>query len=188
MTQNEALDKFIVLLSQWNKKINLVQAGTMPDVLKRHIKDSLQVRDYLDKDNFVIDVGSGAGFPGIVLSIVGFSVVLCEKNFKKSVFLMDVKSRLNLDCDVFNGDVFDLKIPDEQRAKAVLISRAFGSLLKLLEVMEKLNVSRGIFHKGESFQLEINEAKQEFDFDYKVNQSITNKKSVILSISNVRRK
>ncbi len=188
MTQNEALDKFIILLSQWNKKINLVQAGTMLAAFERHIKDSLQIQNYLDKDSFVIDVGSGAGLPGIVLSIAGFSVVLCEKNFKKSVFLREVKSKLDLNCEIFNGDVFDLVVSGEQKAKAVLISRAFGSLLKLLEVMEKLNVSRGIFHKGESFEMEIDEAKQEFDFDYKENQSITNKKSVILSISNVRRK
>ena len=188
MTQNELLDRYIVIISKWNKKINLVQEDTLGNAFERHIKDSLQIQDYLDRNTLIIDVGSGAGLPGIVLAILGFNVVLCEKNFKKCTFLRDVKSRLNLNCEVYNGDIFELKIPGDQRNKAVLVSRAFGSLLKLLEVMEKLNVSRGTFHKGENYQVEINEAKEKFDFEVTANQSKTNSKSVILNISNVRRK
>ena len=188
MTQNELLDQYIVILSKWNKKINLVQEDTLNSAFERHIKDSLQIQNYLDKNDLIIDVGSGAGLPGIILAIQGFNVVLCEKSFKKCTFLRDVKSKLNLNCEIYNGDVFELKIPGDKKDKTVLVSRAFGSLSKLLEVMEKLNVSRGTFHKGVNYQAEIDEAKEKFDFKVTTDQSKTNRKSVILNISNVRRK
>ena len=189
MTQNELFDQYIVNLTKWNKKINLVQNDSLHNVFERHVKDSLQTQELLGKDDYIIDIGSGAGFPGIVLSICGFSkVTLCEKNFKKCVFLREVKNKLNLDFNVYNGDIYKLNVPRETLSKTVAVSRAFGSLLKLLEIMEKLGIERGVFHKGENFYSEIEEANSEFKFDYKQIQSVTNEKSVILSIDKIRRK
>ena len=85
---NNAFYKYIELLNNWNKRINLVQADTLRDVKTRHIDDSLQLAPYLPKNGTIFDIGSGAGLPGIILAIAGFdNIVLIEKDIKKSVFL-----------------------------------------------------------------------------------------------------
>lgn len=189
MNQNELFDQYIVNLTKWNKKMNLVQNDSLKNVFERHIKDSLQIQKFLNKNDYIVDIGSGAGFPGIVLSICGFrNIALCEKNFKKCIFLNEIKNKLGLDFVVYNGDIYELNVPRGTLSKTVAVSRAFGSLSKLLDVMAKLSIKRGVFHKGECFYDEIKEAELEFEFNYTKTQSITNEKSVILDINNIRRK
>lgn len=189
LRQNPKITRYVEILSIWNKKMNLVQENTLGDVFFRHVLDCAQVTKFLDRSDYIIDVGSGAGLPGIILSILGFqNVTLCEKNFKKCIFLEDVKGRLGLDCKIYNGDVFEVQIPSDIVSRGVLVSRAFGSLLDLLSVMEKLNVSRGTFHKGRNYRNEISEACFVFDFVFDVNPSVVAADSVILCVRDVRRK
>ena len=193
MLQNEIIDSYLSILRTWNKKINLVQTDTLQSAFERHIKDSMQICDMLDKNDLIVDIGSGAGLPGVVLSICGFkNVVLCEKNFKKSVFLKTVKSKLNLNFDVFNDDIYNFsKIQNAPRGafeNCVAVSRAFGSLKLLLDVMCSINISKGVFHKGEKINEEINEALHEFEFDYSLVKSVTSDNGVIITVSEIRRK
>lgn len=189
LRQNPKITRYVEILSMWNKKMNLVQENTLGDVFFRHVLDCAQVVKFLDYSDYIIDVGSGAGLPGIVLSIMGFqNVTLCEKSFKKCVFLEDVQSQLGLDCKVYNGDVFEMRVPFDVMSRSVLVSRAFGSLLDLLTILEKLNVSRGTFHKGRNYRNEVSEACSVFDFVVDVNSSVVAEDSVILCIRNVRRK
>lgn len=189
MTQEELIQKYIENLISWNKHINLVQEDTLSNVYDRHIKDCKQISKFLNKDDHIIDVGSGAGLPGIILSILGYkNVTLCEKNYKKCIFLHDTKSKLELNFQVYNGDIFEYKVPEINLANSVLVSRAFGALEKLLRVMEKLNVSRGTFHKGKTHQSELDAASDAYQFRYEAVQSEAEPESVILNITEVRRK
>lgn len=189
MFQNELFDKYLLILKEWNKKINLVQESTLDYYFNRHIKDSLQITEFIDLNDNVIDIGSGAGFPGVPLSIYGYSkILLCEKSFKKCTFLKYLKEKLNLNYSIFNGDVFNLNIPEEILPETVAVSRAFGSLLILIDFLNKKGILKGVFHKGENYMDEIMEAKRSFEFDFRVKPSITNSKSAILIIENIRRK
>ena len=178
------INQYIDLLTRWNKSVNLVQKNTIKSALNRHISDSMQIIDMLHQNDNIIDIGSGAGLPGVILSIYGMkNVVLCEKNFKKSVFLRNVKNKLNLNFEIFNDDILNFN-----KIGYISVSRAFGSLLKLLDIMLKISSPKGVFHKGESCMFEIDEASNYFDFEYKLTKSITNKNSFIIEVWNVRRK
>ena len=189
MQQSELFDRYLSILKEWNDKINLVQKDTLNDYFNRHIKDSVQIAEFVDKNDRVIDIGSGAGFPGVPLSICGYNkVLLCEKNLKKSTFLKSLKGSLDLDYEVFNGDVFTLNVSRETSQNTTAISRAFAPLSVLLDFLAQKSISKGVFHKGENYMKEIEEAECAFDFDFLAKPSITNFKSAILIIENVRRK
>ena len=184
--QSKMLKDYIKLLKQWSKTVNLVQRETLADVKTRHINDCKQLRKYLAADDYIIDIGSGAGLPGVILAILGYkNVILCEKDYKKCIFLHDVRCTLSLFYKIHNGDIFKYEIPDEKQRKAVCVARAFASLEKLVSVMEKLNVSRGIFHKGKMYMREINEAKKRHNFEYTAYPSETNEHSMIIEIRRV---
>ncbi len=189
MQKNELFDKYLLILKEWNRKINLVQKNTLNDYFNRHIKDSLQITDFINKDDYIIDIGSGAGFPGVPLAIYGYNkMLLCEKNYRKCIFLKILKERLKLNYNIFNGDVFNLNVSRETFQNTTAISRAFGSLLILIDFLNKKKILKGVFHKGENYMKEIEEAKHFFEFDFLAKPSITNPKSAIILIENIRRK
>ena len=187
MTTDKLINQFISLLKFWNRKVNLVHVDTIKNMQQRHIEDCAQLRTYIDPNHTILDIGSGAGFPGVVLSIYGFkNIILCEKDFRKAVFLKDVKRQLKLDYTVFNGDVYQF---DTSKIKTPItaVSRAYGSLSELLEVMDILRISTGVFNKGSNYQVEINEAKQKFNFNCTSFRSVTDINGMILKIFNVTR-
>lgn len=155
LIDEQLIEHYIKLLNDWNKHINLVQTNSLKNVRKRHIEDCLQLIPYLPKDGTIFDIGSGAGFPGVVLAIAGFrNLVLVEKNLKKAVFLKEVRRVLNLNYEVYCGDVYSLhtttyKIP------LFATSRAFSSLQTLIEIMQKLSIPCGLFPRGENGMSEI---------------------------------
>ena len=92
-------EKFIIyekLLKDWSTKMNLVAPSTLSDVQNRHIKDSAQLAKYIPKNVKIIDLGSGAGFPGAVLAILGWDVTCIESVGKKTAFLSVLKQELDL--------------------------------------------------------------------------------------------
>ena len=187
MTTDKLINQFISLLKFWNKKVNLVHVDTVKTLQQRHIEDCAQLRNYIDPTHTILDIGSGAGFPGVILAIYGFkNIILCEKDFRKSVFLKDVKRQLKLDYTVFNGDVYQLDTSTINNP-ITAVSRAYGSLSELLNVMDTLKISTGVFNKGINYQIEINEAKQQFNFHYTTFRSVTDINSVVLKILNVTR-
>lgn len=186
--KKDSFQAYFDLLQHWNKKIGLVQERTLPEFWQRHLIDSAQLASYIPQStSSILDIGSGAGFPGIVLSILEYPQVhLCEIQYKKVIFLKEVIRHLNLNAIVLNQSIWTVDLPIK-----TFTSRAFSSLKNLLEVM--LSVSRetppvGYFHKGEQFMQEIEEAKGFFEFDVEVFTSQTNFKSVILKIENIYRK
>ncbi len=86
MENKEKFELYKNLLCEWSKKINLVAPSTLTDIDNRHIADSAQLSDFLPKNADLIDLGSGAGFPGIVLAILGWNVICIESIGKKVNF------------------------------------------------------------------------------------------------------
>ena len=189
----DELKKYEALVKEWNTKFNLISKSTVDKVWERHILDSLQLCPFFDeKEGVLIDFGSGAGFPGIVIAIVAkekfpnLKINLVESITKKATFLNVVKEALNLDINVINDRIENIK-----SLKADFItSRAMASLDKLLNYSKPfcLKSTNLIFPKGEKWKEELEEAKKKWCFNFKTIDSQTNKDSCILYISNVRRK
>jgi 16S rRNA (guanine527-N7)-methyltransferase len=188
MNVAELTEQYVKLIASWNSKINLIHSSTLDRIFDRHITDSLQICDLMDKDDYIIDVGAGAGFPGVILAIHGYQhITLCEKSHKKCVFLMEIKNRLGLNFIVNNENIYNINVPRGTFSKFGIVSRAFGKLDKLLDIMTILGADYGVFHKGAKYLQEINMAKNKFSFDYVVRQSITDERGAILKIFNVKK-
>jgi 16S rRNA (guanine527-N7)-methyltransferase len=190
----ERLEHFATLFSKWAKTINLVAPSTLNEIWQRHIADSAQIFQLSPGPSKWIDLGSGGGFPGVVTAILlaeledGW-VHLVESNHKKAAFL-----RVALNETGARGSVHPLRIeqaahelPECQRVSA----RALADLDQLLSYSSDWMVeteARGFFHKGRDYRREVSEARSRWDFDLLEHQSVVEQDSVILEISNLRRK
>lgn len=188
-----SLDRFAIFadeLLKWNKSINLIQENTMPAIYERHILDSLQLKEYINEENdVVVDIGSGAGFPGMILAINGVKKIhLVEPTGKKAVFLNHIKNLYKLPVTVHACRWQDLQITNA----TVVTSRAFAPLLNLLEAMKHVSretsAARGIFLKGEKIKEEILEAKETWNFENELFQSSTHESGTIIKVWNVSKK
>lgn len=179
-------DVYFSQLVRWNQKMSLIQEKTQSAFYERHIVDSLQICNFIpNKEATIADIGSGAGFPGMVLAMMGYTnVTLYESNTKKAVFLSEVARITNTKVSIANDRMENVKSIYD-----IFVSRACCSLSLLLRYM--INVSRetnpiGIFHKGQGFSIEESEAYEDWIFDIEKHQSITSSDGVILKITNVR--
>ncbi|MDR1289334.1 MAG: 16S rRNA (guanine(527)-N(7))-methyltransferase RsmG [Holosporales bacterium] len=193
MDSDSTIDEYVRLLDSWNSKMNLVRSDGALDIVDRHVRDSQQICNYIDLRSAVLDVGSGAGFPGVILSICGFErVILCENNFKRSTFLNDVKERLELKFDILSESVYKLRVDDcvsrGISSDVTMVSRAFGSLVELMTIMHMLEIRNGVFHKGRNYSAEVQDAGKKFEFDLQTEKSATSNDGVIVLVSNLERK
>ena len=202
------------LLNKWQAKTNLVAPGTLTDYWNRHVADSLQLLSFMmangnDLPRNWIDLGSGGGFPGLILAIVladqsdadkPFSIVLVESIQKKCAFLRRVvaECQINRIESIAHVQCARIESVAEQFVHAdILTARALAPLEKLLEFTgEYLGECPGegqsrrkkaFFHKGRDYQREIEESRGKWDFDLLVHASRIDRKSVVLEISNVSR-
>ena len=134
-----SLNQYEKMLIKANKNLNLVGKSTLKDIWTRHFLDSFQVIDFIDKnDNNIIDMGSGAGFPGLVLAIgakernLNINIKLIEKSRKKIDFLKSVIKDLDLKAETINQNIFDENIKLEAN---VFVARAFKPLKIVLELI-----------------------------------------------------
>jgi 16S rRNA (guanine527-N7)-methyltransferase len=191
----DRLDKFANLFLKWASKINLVAPSTTELLWTRHIADSLQLRNIISEPAVWIDLGSGGGFPGIVMAILlaekaeGW-VHLVESNHKKCGFL-----RMALIETGGRGAVHPLRIEDAQKsleAPDVISARALADLDQLCVLSEpwaKQNPEmKMLFHKGRDYQAEIEKARGRWTFDLVIHKSVVEADSVILEISSLERR
>lgn len=187
------LETFQNMVLEWNNKFNLISKSSAEDIWNRHILDSLQLLKFInDKAEKLYDFGSGAGFPGMVLAIAikdifpNLKVSLMESIRKKTTFLNEVKTKLNLDVDIYNERVENLKLPKAD----IITSRAMASLEKLLNYAYPFckKETELLFLKGKTWEDEIKTALIKWKFDYEAFESITDKDGKILFIKNIRRK
>ncbi len=184
----ETLEKFDIyynLLLKWQKKINLISRSGIDDVYRRHFLDSAQLIDLIDDRNAkIVDFGSGAGFPGMILSILGCrNIILIERDGRKASFLRCVAREADLSVHIFEGDInnFDDKVD-------VIVSRALASLSDLLSLSYQKLSPDGccLFLKGKNYSYEINEALKCWGMTFQKKGSITSIDSVILRVSDIR--
>ena len=122
-----SLNIYVDLLIKWQDKINLVSKNSLNDLWERHIHDSAQLYSLLpavSENSYIYDLGSGAGFPGMVLAIMGRKeIVLCEPNSKKCVFLKEVAESTGTNVSIVN--IKAQKLP--KKSALAIISRAFAN-------------------------------------------------------------
>ena len=184
------LKKFVSILTDQQKKLNLIGKSTLPEIWTRHILDSAQIEKILPKENnnyITVDVGTGAGFPGMVLAAMGRKdLLLCEKSKKKNIFLNTVAKECDFKVKIYNDRIENLKASNIK----TIIARAFSPLKSLiLKVRHCLCYDTTlVLHKGRTHMKEIIEAKSLFYFNYKCYDSATNSDAKILKIDSIREK
>lgn len=174
MKIEEKFIKYEKLLKEWSTKMNLVAPSTLSDIQNRHILDSAQLAKYIPKDVNIIDLGSGAGFPGVVLAILGWNVTCIESITKKTSFLSELKQQLDLpNLTIVNDRIenFLTKIP-ANTGNYVFTARAFAPLIKIFDYTHKKNY-RHFLLKGREIESEITTAKTKYKFDYELYKSET---------------
>ena len=175
----EKLNEYKKILISENEKMNLIGISTLEDFDERHFLDCIQINQYLpNRNKTVMDVGTGAGLPGIILSIIGFhNLHLVEKSPKKSVFLENCKLRLNLNYHVHNKSVADLSNPSVD----YITARAFAPIEKIISSTKKLinKKTKFILLKGKSYLSELETiSPQKYRWD--AYSSITSDQSKII--------
>lgn len=160
-------DIFAKLLIDANLHMNLISKNDESKIKERHIKNCLSLVPYIDsiQNKKIIDLGSGAGFPGIILAICGAkSVTLVEKSKKKCLFLNNVITKMQLTCTVLNDRIENLK---EQNFD-IITTRALSNLDNILGLCEPIKTkdNKCMFLKGENYQKEIDIAKKKWNLSY----------------------
>ncbi len=174
MSTNVKFERYAQMLREWSARMNLVAPSTLADIETRHIADSAQLADVLPQGVEVIDLGSGAGFPGIVLAILGWRVTCIESIGKKVAFLSAVKEDLGLDnLTIYHGRVeeFVRHLP-AKNGNFVFTARAFASLTKIMDYVAHTKY-RLFLLKGREIPAEIADAKRKYKFEYDLTPSKT---------------
>ncbi|MCT6852186.1 MULTISPECIES: 16S rRNA (guanine(527)-N(7))-methyltransferase RsmG [Commensalibacter] len=183
----EKLEIYISLLQQWNKKINLVSQQGMDQVWKRHVYDSFQLIRYLDSSvKSIADLGSGGGFPGLILALsTDIPVILIESDMRKTIFLREVLRQTKTQATVLCQRIENVNAISAD----VVTARALTSLTQLLEFSKNILNKNGycLFLKGRSVNLEIEEAQKNWKINYKTFSSQTNADGVIVKINQFER-
>lgn len=186
--QLQALENYVELLLKENNNYNLIGKSTIDDSWNRHILDSAQIMPYITNKNAKIaDFGTGAGFPGVVISILGIKEVhLIEKSFRKCEFLRQAKLLSPNRIYIHQAKLEELP----EHKFDVIVSRALASLDKLLAYSQKFLKNDGytLFLKGKNLPTELEIAKQQFNFSYELFPSITSSESHIIKILGISSK
>lgn len=183
----ERLEAFLTLLEKWQKKINLVSNSSMDAVWSRHVVDSAQLWPLAPDDALIwTDLGSGGGFPGIVLSILGrdrpgFVMHLVESDQRKATFLREAVRVTGAAAQVHCARIEEM----EPILSDVVTARALAPLKKLLVLSSPFVKTEGIalFSKGRRLDEELTEAAQWGTFKSEVIPSHTDRESAILKLS-----
>jgi 16S rRNA (guanine527-N7)-methyltransferase len=186
----EKLKIYHKYLIEKNKTLNLISKNTEKSIFSRHFKDSAQIYDLIDKNIDIVDIGTGAGFPGIIVKIlmennnlIG-NMILIEKSPKKSQFLQDLCIKLDLKVKIENK-----RLENYNFSKiSTVISRAFKSTLKTIDILyrNKEKIKELVLLKGKTYQQEIDQAKKKYTFELEKFRSITSDDSSIVKITNIK--
>ncbi len=172
-------------LLEYNKRYNLISKSTENSIWYRHILDSAQIMKFLDTKIAlnIADLGSGAGFPGLVLALQSennrFHVKLYEKSAVKRDFLNNIKEKLKLENVEVKGDIYENNI-----SSSIIICRAFKKLKEIIKISREIikKPHKIIILKGKNAQTEINNVSLGPKYSYKLESSITDHDSKIILV------
>ena len=177
-----------------NNRINLISKSTENSIKNRHIEDSAQIIDFIDKNDIKIctDLGSGAGLPGIVLGILMkprkplFRLIFYEKSYHKSLFLKEMTDKFSLNSEIHQKNIFN----EKNLTTDVIISRAFKPLPIIFQIAKNnfKHFKYIILFLGKTGKTIIDDAYENWNFDYEKKKSLTNSQSLIVKISNLKKK
>jgi len=187
----DRLKHYESLVQKWSPKINLVAKSTLKDVWERHIVDSVQVCDLVSFPETWVDIGSGGGFPGVVVAIIAAEktpdcqVTLIESDQRKCAFL---RTALR-ECGVKGRVISDRIEKVAPMGAGVLSARALADLSLLLEFAERHLSKDGIalFSKGVQWKKEVDNARSQWRFELESTKSWTEPDAVVLKIEGVAR-
>ncbi|HWD14832.1 16S rRNA (guanine(527)-N(7))-methyltransferase RsmG [Pseudochrobactrum sp. sp1633] len=183
---------FEILFKKWSKAINLASPNTLETLWERHILDSVQLFKLASQAKHWLDLGSGGGFPGVVLAIMlkqtSGSIRLVESNSKKSAFLRNALAQFRAPGQVINARIESCY--EQVQVPEIITARALASLDKLFELTEPWMTkgAKALFQKGRDYQREIDESLPNWKFDLVRHESAIEADSVILEISNLQRR
>ena len=189
-----SLKKYEYKLIKANETLNLIGKSTIKDIWTRHFLDSVQVIDFIDKnDKTLVDIGSGAGFPGLVLAIVAkdkkiaLKIKLFEKSSKKVKFLRDLINELHLDVEVINQNIFG---EPKKLLEDVFVTRAFKPLKIILQLIHNKaeNLKKIFIFLGKTGKSELLQASKIWDIEYKQRVSVTSSDSIVIEINRLKKK
>lgn len=180
------LTQYLTILNKWNSKINLISRQlSNKEIWMNHILDSLSLSSHLNKEESIMDIGSGAGFPGIILAIFGFKkLTLIEINAKKSAFLKTVAATLNLEVQIINTNVQEVNAAPPK----VIISKAMASISKLINLCSHLinEDTKIILLKSREQLTELQKLRNDWNYTLQVHDNEYNN-SIIVILSNLSR-
>ncbi|WP_337996345.1 16S rRNA (guanine(527)-N(7))-methyltransferase RsmG [Oleispirillum naphthae] len=182
----ERIARFAAHLAKWQKAINLIGRSTEAKVWERHILDSLQLVPLISAESRVIvDLGSGAGFPGMILALFGrWEVHLVESDTRKAVFLRDSARACGVAVEVMARRIETVEAPKAD----VVTARALAPVAELLRLSAGIRRSGTIclFPKGRGVQAELTDAEKTWTLRFDTIPSITDPHGVILKIDEAR--
>ena len=188
-------ESFVDMLMRKNDQINIISKETAKNevIRNRHILDSSQVIDLIDfNSKNIIDIGSGGGMPGIIVSIMlknmkkNLKVIMYEKSHHKCAFLKKVSKDLKLNTIIIKKNIFE----EENLDTGTIMTRAFKPLPIVLDLVFKnfKNYKNLIIFMGKSGEKVLEETLNSWEFDFEKKQSITNEDSFLLNIKNIKKK
>ncbi|MEO0391701.1 MAG: 16S rRNA (guanine(527)-N(7))-methyltransferase RsmG [Pseudomonadota bacterium] len=198
LTQHPSLQTYVTLLKKWQPRINLIGPKTLRDIWVRHVQDSAQLLDHLppilqeqtgqnqpsNQARRLVDFGSGAGFPGLVLAILrpDLDVHLVESDQRKGAFLREVARETGAKITLHSQRIEKLKPLDAH----IITARALAPLDKLMSYAQPHRAENGfyIFLKGQNVDAELTEATKCWNFDLETHVSVTDQAARILVLRN----
>ncbi|MET1416256.1 16S rRNA (guanine(527)-N(7))-methyltransferase RsmG [Roseibium sp. HPY-6] len=191
----ETLDRlqiYVDLVLKWQPAQNLIAPSTIPDIWNRHIADSLQTCWSFPEARTWVDIGSGGGFPGIVTAILladkqDAHVHLIESNQRKAAFLRTALRETGATGTVHPGRIESVAKEWKHGAVDAVSARALASLDQLFRLSEPFTTTgaKAVFHKGQDFQREVDEASDAWNFDLVKKESLVDPMSRMLLFSNI---
>ena len=187
-TQVDKLDYYLSSIIEYNKHTNLVGKSTIENIWDRHVLDCLQLTKYItNKKLKILDLGTGAGLPGVLLSIVGYQKVLMVDSVKKKAdFVKKIIKELSLTAKIQNKRIE--KPPTSQHD--IIVSRALAPLIKLLTYARMYSNKNTtlLFLKGRNAITEINIASKVYFFEFEKIKSLSSDDGCVLKINNIKNK
>ena len=178
------------LTVKWTKKINLIAPSTVSEIWRRHIVDSAQIWPFRPDDPSIwVDIGSGGGFPGLVVSAIAHDespatkIALIESDMRKTVFLRQAAREMGVTLEVIQARIENSnpKTPD------VISARALAPVNKIFDLTQHMRGPRTkfILLKGKSAKAELEEAAETWSFKAEIHPSVTDREASILVLSDV---